>query len=67
MFVSTHMVFMMVAGVRYIMGVGDTDFGDYVMDGMTTAERSICSSFVCHHGSGHSRGFFAICTFHLMF
>lgn len=47
----------MVAGEGYIMGLGDADFGDYVMDGTMTAERRIWSSFVCHHGSGHHKVF----------
>lgn len=53
MFASIHIVDMMVTGERYIMGLGDADFGDHVMDAMITAERRTSSSFVCHRGSGH--------------
>lgn len=57
MFALIYIIFMMVAGEGYIMGLGDADFGDYVMDGTMTAERRIWSSFVCHHGSGHHKVF----------
>lgn len=33
------------------MGLEDADFGDYVMNGMMTAGRRMCSSFMCHCGS----------------
>lgn len=54
MFTSIHIVVMMVTGERYIVALADADFGNYITDGMMTAERRICSSFVCHCGSGHS-------------